>query len=136
MTVLSGGTVEVGVPPAALSPGILAERPDPPGQKTGDLLEAGAVGPTEETGGGLVEGEEGGEGNGNLVELEEVGDEKFKEKMECNLMHLKKSMLTICTPIHKIYSITHEPDYLILLRYIFIETSCQYKRNVIYTEDQ
>ena len=66
-----------------------------------------------------MEGEEGGEGNGNLVELEEVGDEKFKEKMECNLMHLKKSMLTICTPIHKIYSITHEPDYLILLRYIF-----------------
>ena len=120
LTAVLGGTAEAGAPPAALSPETSAERPDLPGLRTGD--QGGGGGRTEETGGELLdqeqEEEEEVEENGNLVELEEVGDEKFKEKMECDLMHLKKLMLTMCTPIHKIYSITYEPDYLILLRYI------------------
>ena len=81
LTAVLGGTVEAGVLPAAPSPGTSGERPGQLGRRTGDPW-AGGVVPIEETAEEAVEEE--AEVNGNSVEPEEVDDEKFKEKLECN----------------------------------------------------
>ena len=101
LTAISGGTVEAGVPPAALSRGTSAGRRGQLDLKIGGRWEGAVVGPTGGTGGGpMEEGTEEGE-NGNLVEQEGVDDEKLKRKLGCNLLHFEKFMLTKCPSVHE-----------------------------------
>ena len=110
LTAISGGTVEAGVPPAALSRGTSAGRRGQLDLKIGGRWEGVVVGPTGGTGGGLMEeGTEEGE-NGNLVEQEGVDDEKFKKEIRVQLAAFREvhvDQVSKCTRIHKIYSITY-----------------------------